>query len=55
MKNMYFIPPEMLDENYDERVDIWVCGVIFYILLSGNPPFESIESKNETDIKFMIK
>ncbi|KAM3144381.1 hypothetical protein pb186bvf_003545 [Paramecium bursaria] len=48
---LYYIAPEVLQKNYNEKCDIWSCGVIFYILLSGMPPFNG---RTDQDIQKSI-
>lgn len=36
----YYIAPEILAKDYDEKCDIWSLGVLLYILVSACPPFD---------------
>ena len=37
-----YIAPEILYNNgYDNKVDMWSCGVLFYYLVCGTLPFKN--------------
>eukprot|EP00918_Siedleckia_nematoides_P106076 GHVU01231567.1.p1 GENE.GHVU01231567.1~~GHVU01231567.1.p1 ORF type:complete len:386 (+),score=71.78 GHVU01231567.1:567-1724(+) len=40
---VYYVSPEVMDGCYREKCDIWSIGVIVYMLLSGNPPFNGTQ------------
>jgi calcium-dependent protein kinase len=48
----YYIAPEVLFNRYNEKCDIWSCGVILHILLCGLPPFNG---RTDTEIMENVK
>ena len=50
--SLNYMAPEALRGSYDEKCDIWSCGVILYILLIGNYPFDG---NNKAEIIKKIK
>ena len=52
---LYYISPEIIKGNYDEKCDIWACGVILYMLISGYPPFSGNTDKEVYNLITQIK
>ena len=48
---IYYIAPEVFNCNYNEKADIWSCGIILYTMLCGHPPFLG---NDEESIKYKI-
>jgi len=42
-----YMAPEIFSGHYTEKVDLWAVGIMLYIMLVGNVPFEHDLSKNE--------
>ena len=56
---LYYRAPEMFEgAGYDERVDLWSCGITLYKLITETTPFESsyhhetIKNIVEGDVSF---
>ena len=47
----FYMAPEVITGAYNEKCDIWACGVILYIMLCGKPPFYS---QDEEELKKKI-
>ena len=43
---VYYCSPEIVKDKYDFECDEWACGIMMYILLARNPPFQG-ESEEE--------
>lgn len=52
INNPQYVAPEVLNDEFDLKCDIWSAGVIMYSLLSGKMPFEG---KNKDEIYKEIK
>lgn len=37
--SLFYLAPEVIDNQYNEKCDEWSCGIILFVLLTGKPPF----------------
>ena len=42
----YYIAPEVFEQNYTYKCDLWSMGVVMYILRSGKVPFPGVCNKD---------
>ena len=47
----YYIAPEVLNGDYDEKCDCWSIGVIAFMLLSGTPPFDGATTADVSSVR----
>ena len=50
----YTVAPEMINGQYDEKVDVWALGVITYLLLSGDTPFGGTNGESLLSVRAKI-
>jgi calcium-dependent protein kinase len=46
----HYVSPQVLRGKYDQQCDLWSCGVIMYMMLSGELPFNG-----ESDLDLLTK
>ncbi|CAI2361822.1 unnamed protein product [Moneuplotes crassus] len=47
---VYYMAPEIISGDYSNACDMWAIGVILYLMLAGEPPFDA-----ETEVQILEK
>lgn len=50
--SLFYVAPEVLEGSYGLPCDMWSVGVIVYMMLAGNPPFDG---KTDADVMAKIR
>ena len=48
----YFVAPEVIDQSYTEKCDMWSIGATAFMLITGSPPFPD---KSRKELMYKIK
>mmetsp|Transcript_11376 Transcript_11376/g.29325 ORF Transcript_11376/g.29325 Transcript_11376/m.29325 type:complete len:635 (-) Transcript_11376:130-2034(-) len=44
----YYIAPEVIRQSYSLKADVWSCGVVLYVLLTGKTPFHREDDRKHS-------
>lgn len=51
----YYVAPEVILGSYDEKCDIWSCGMIAHLLLTKELPFDLLNKKEKQMLNILRK
>jgi calcium-dependent protein kinase len=51
----HYMAPETVNKQYDEKCDIWSCGIIMYVLLTGKKNLPGLTDKQDPNKLQLIK
>ena len=40
-----YMAPEVIRENYNEKCDVWSCGILFHLMLTKSFPFDAVSKE----------
>ena len=55
LSKSYFMAPEVFEEKYGSKADIWSVGGVIYQMLSGSPPWKNLGFKSPIALFMHLK